>query len=258
MPNIDQPDWVGLVRNRTMPIDRPAILQTWHDLVFLHARMPVGVLQAMVPRELTVEQFDGSAWLGVVPFHMSRIRHPYFPAVPWLSEFPETNVRTYVTHPVLGPGVWFLSLDAARYLACWYARKVFNLPYFHACQASEQDGDVWHYEGHRQARQALPSLACSTANLQEYSITVRKTENWHVAEPGTFEFWLVERYRLYSMDLDNRIFSACVFHTPYEITCAEPETVRIVGLHEQFGPLDFSSVLMAKTLNVQCFSPKPV
>ena len=255
---MDQPDWEGLVRNRTMPSDHLAILQTWHDLIFLHASVPVEVLQAMVPPELTVEQFDGSAWLGVVPFHMSQIRHPRLPAVPWLSKFHETNVRTYVTHPVYGPGVWFLSLDAARYLPCWYARKVFKLPYFHARQTSEQRGDHCYYEGRRLAKRPFPRLSCSTTNLEAYSITVRKTEDWHPADPETFEFWLVERYRLYSIDLDNRLLSARVFHEPYQIAQAEPETVRIAGLGEQFGPLDFSSVLMAKSLNVQCFSPRLV
>lgn len=35
------------------------------------------------------------------------------PALPWLREVPEVNVRTYVVGPGGRPGVWFFSLDIA-------------------------------------------------------------------------------------------------------------------------------------------------
>ena len=253
-----EPDWAGMYRNRERPTGPPAILQTWHDLVFLHARIPVEVLQAMVPSELIVEEFDGSSWLGFVPFWMSCIRHPRGIAAPWLSSFHETNVRTYVTHSTMGPGVWFFSLDAARYLACWYARKVFKLPYFHAIQSSKIDGEQLHYEGRRKTRQLLPAVAGKAAMLDSYKITVQRHGPWHTAEPKTFEFWLVERYRLYSRGTAGRLLSANVFHSPYEIAEARASELRVAGLETQFGELSFESALLAKTLNVLCFSPHPV
>jgi uncharacterized protein YqjF (DUF2071 family) len=258
MIQTSNPDWTGLARNQEQPDERPVMLQNWHDLIFLHSRVPAEVLQAMVPAELTIESFDGSAWLGFVPFYMSQIRSPMTPAAPWLSSFYETNIRTYVTHPKFGPGVWFFSLDAARYLACWYARQFFKLPYFHAAQTGKVEGDNWHYRGFRKERQSLPAVAGSAAELKNYAISVERTGQWHEAEPNTFEFWLVERYRLYSQGAGGNLYTSLVHHKPYQIAEASVKEARITGLDAQFGELDFSSVLVAKTLNVECFSPHQI
>ena len=252
------PDWEGMARNREQPSGRPVLLQTWHDLIFLHARVPVEALQAMVPPGLKVEEFGGSGWLGFVPFRMSGIRNPRTPAAPWLSAFYETNLRTYVTHPKFGPGVWFFSLDAARYLGCWYARQFFKLPYFHAVMSGQVDERSWQYSGHRKPTQRLPKVGCDVAELRDYLISVHPTGPWHTAEPETFEYWLVERYRLYSVAANDQLMSAQVAHAPYVIADGTTNQIVINGLEAQFGNLDFQSVLLAQTLNVRCFSPERV
>lgn len=245
-------DWAGLLLNREHPNERPAMLQTWHDLVFLHARVPVERLQALVPSSLTVEEFDGSGWLGFVPFSMSSIRPPWFPAVPWLSAFHETNLRTYVTHPEHGPGVWFFSLEAARYLACLFARVAFRLPYFHASMS----GEAYRYDGRRRGFQLLPNLPFTMSELQSYAVEAKRTGEWREATPETFEYWLLERYRLYSGG--EALTTAQVHHEPYVFANGALDKLEIAGLERQFGPLEFSSVLVAKTLNVQCFAPRRV
>lgn len=258
MFEIGQPDWEGLAGNRQKPTENPVMLQTWQDLIFLHARVPVMALQSMVPKGLVVEEFGGAGWLGFVPFRMSRVRKPGVPALPWLGSFHETNIRTYVTHPKHGPGVWFLSLDAARYLACWYARQFFKLPYFHAVQSSQLDDVNWQYSGHRKGGNLLPNLDCDVAHLTDYLVSVRQTGPWHEATTQTFEYWLTERYRLYSSGSHGSLLTARVFHEPYVISEGIADQVVINGLESQFGTLDFKSVLLAKTLNVQCFSPERV
>ncbi|HSL08159.1 MAG TPA: DUF2071 domain-containing protein [Pseudonocardiaceae bacterium] len=45
---------------------------------------------------LDVHTYDGVAWVGLTPFLLCDFRPPGFPAIPGLSTFPETNVRTYV------------------------------------------------------------------------------------------------------------------------------------------------------------------
>src|SRR2546423_2489451 len=92
----------------------PVMLQEWRHLTFLHWRYRPDVIQALLPAGLTVQTMDGSAWVGLIPFLMSGVRPPRVPALPWLSRFPETNVRTYVSGPDGGTGIWFLSLHAAR------------------------------------------------------------------------------------------------------------------------------------------------
>src|SRR5262245_31237167 len=92
---------------------RPWIMtQSWHDLLFAHWTVDVEMLRRSVPDAFDVDLFDGHAWLGIVPFFMTNVAPRGVPPVPWLSEFAELNVRTYVR---VGdrPGIYFSSLDAA-------------------------------------------------------------------------------------------------------------------------------------------------
>ena len=102
--------------------------QTWHDLLFAHWPIDPARLRAMVPREFELDLFDRHAWLGVIPFQMTNVAPRGVPSLPWVSAFPELNVRTYVR---VGdrPGIYFFSLDAGSSLAVKTARALFNLPY---------------------------------------------------------------------------------------------------------------------------------
>src|SRR5258708_37918474 len=107
--------------------------QRWHDVLFAHWRVPPESLRPLIPEGLGLDLFQGQAWLGVVPFRMTGVRPRLVPPLPWLSAFPELNVRTYV---VAGgkPGVWFFSLDAAIRLAgpvpaAWFGFPTFPLPW---------------------------------------------------------------------------------------------------------------------------------
>ena len=42
----------------------------WEDLTTLHWRYDPADVQELLPDGLTVETFDGSAWVGLVPFFM--------------------------------------------------------------------------------------------------------------------------------------------------------------------------------------------
>jgi uncharacterized protein YqjF (DUF2071 family) len=96
-----------------LPASRPVMRMRWLDLLFAHWPAPVDAVRAQLPAGLTLDLFDGEAWLGVVPFKMADVAPRGVPALPWLSFFPELNVRTYVTLEGK-PGVWFFSLDCAN------------------------------------------------------------------------------------------------------------------------------------------------
>jgi len=70
--------------------------QSWHDLLFAHWRVDERQLRPHVPAAFDLDRFDGSAWVSVVPFTMSHVAPRGVPSLPWLSAFPELNVRTYV------------------------------------------------------------------------------------------------------------------------------------------------------------------
>lgn len=184
---------------------KPVMFQKWRDLLFLHWRVEPALIQATLPPGLFVDTFAGSAYLGLVPFFMRDIRPRFLPAVPGISNFLETNVRTYVYDKNGTPGVWFYSLDASQWLAVFVARTFFKLPYFHARMKAARAAGVIQYETQRRHTQ-------TSASVFHYQPQGSPSE----AQPGTLEFFLVERYILFA---ETRAGLACgqVYHTPYPI-----------------------------------------
>src|SRR4051812_8969252 len=103
--------------------------QGWERLTFLHWRYSPAAIAPLIPPSLELDTFDGEAWVGLTPFKVTGLRPPGLPALPWLSEFPEMNVRTYVRGPDGERGIWFFSLEASRLAAVAGARLTYRLPY---------------------------------------------------------------------------------------------------------------------------------
>lgn len=101
-------------------------------MTFLHWHFDPASVRPLIPPELELDLWDGRAYVGLVPFILDDITLTRAPAVPWLSRFHETNVRTYVRDRHGTRGVWFFSLDAARLAAVIGARVSYALPYFWA------------------------------------------------------------------------------------------------------------------------------
>lgn len=184
--------------------------QSWLDLMFAHWPMDAAVLQRLVPAPLKVQEFDGTSWVGLVPFRMAGVMRRPLPDLPWISAFPELNVRLYVEHEGK-PGVWFLSLDATNRLAVWAARRYFHLPYFHARIDIHTAGDVVHYTSCRKRREPL------------FEASYRPTSAPYESKPGTLEHWLTERYCLYAQAPNGTIWRNDVHHIPWPLQTAEAE-----------------------------------
>lgn len=122
-------------------IAHPVMLQGWHNLTALHWRYEPAEVQALLPKGFTVDTFDGSAWVGLIPFHMRRIRVPGLPPFGPLSTFPETNIRTYIVDPTGRRAVWFFSLDITRLLPALVARISYRLPYCWSRMSIDGHGD---------------------------------------------------------------------------------------------------------------------
>lgn len=131
------------------PVRRPVMLQEWRNLASVHWRYPAEEVQRLLPPGFRVDTFDGSAWVGLLPFHMRRIRVPGTPPLGPLSTFPETNVRTYLVRPDGRRGVWFCSLDVTRLIPALVARATYRLPYCWAEMSIERTGDRWSYRSNR-------------------------------------------------------------------------------------------------------------
>ena len=132
-------------------VRRPVMLQGWYNLTSLHWRYDVDAVAALLPRGYRVDTFDGSAWVGLIPFHMRRIRIPGLGRVglPWAT-FPETNIRTYIVEPGGRRGVWFCSLDITRIVPTIVARTTYSLPYCSADMTIEEPAPGYvHYTSSR-------------------------------------------------------------------------------------------------------------
>lgn len=187
--------------------------QTWHDLLFMHWRVPVEALRAHIPASLQIDTFDGEAWLAVVPFRMSGIRPRYLPSLPKLSAFPELNVRTYVIKDGK-PGVWFFSLDAGNALAVEIARRWFYLPYFHAQMQCQAVGEGIQYRSQRIHRKAPAAQL-----VAQYTPTSPPFE----AQPGTLDYFLTARYCLYTHDAHGNVYRGEIEHPAWPLQRAHAE-----------------------------------
>src|SRR4051812_24259993 len=111
---VDAPDPIDRLAPGRCPDRQPVMYQKWRSLLFLHWALPPEAVRPLLPAGLDLDVYQGSAYVGLVPFTMRGVRPVGLPAVPWLSNFHETNVRTYVHAGGRDPGVWFFSLDAAN------------------------------------------------------------------------------------------------------------------------------------------------
>lgn len=195
-----------------LPAGRWTWRQAWCDLLFAHWPVPAALLRPLAPPELTIQEHEGTSWVGVVPFRMEGVMRRPLPDLPWISAFPEINLRLYVEKDGL-PGVWFLSLDATNPLAVLAARRFFHLPYFRADIAFSADGEEIVYRSKRRGAGAGGTFRARYRPISEP----------YEAAPGTLEHWLTERYCLYARSPAGQLFRAEVHHAPWPLQRAEAE-----------------------------------
>lgn len=188
----------------------PIMYQNWAKLLFMHWPIDEKLVKQLIPHALEIDTFDGSAWIGVIPFTMWGVRASFLPPIPGTNAFHELNVRTYVSLNGVA-GVWFFSLDAANTLAVWAARKFYNLPYFNAKMALDQERNTIHYSSTRNDRRG------AAAQLQT---------KWTIGDPlpqslpGSLEFFLTERYCLFSQR-KHKIYRARIQHRRWPLQKAQ-------------------------------------
>ena len=196
--------------DRIAPTRRPAGkndgTQQWRDLLFCHWAVPEESLRSIVPKELSIDTFDGTAYVATVPFKMREIRPTWLPRR-FAFNFYETNVRTYVVHNGK-PGVYFMSLDASSRLAVWAARTGWSLPYFFADMSCDESGERWIYRSQRPSNKSA-----------NHRVSFTVGDHLGISKPGTLEHFLFERYLLFAKRKD-RIVVGAVHHKPYEASLA--------------------------------------
>jgi uncharacterized protein YqjF (DUF2071 family) len=232
---------------RERPRGFPIMHQNWGKLLFMHWRIDKERLRPLIPERLVIDTFDGHAWIGVVPFTMWNVRASFTPPVPWLSEFDELNVRTYVHYDGV-PGVWFLSLDANSSVAVLGARTVFNLPYFNARISLEQTDNMIVYSSRR--REEPPA---------EFNAAWKIGEKLQQSDPDSLDFFLTERYCLYSAK-EERLDRLRIHHRPWILYEAELQSYRSTMIESHGLPAPEGEPLLhyAEEIEVDFWSPEEV
>ncbi|EDY81610.1 hypothetical protein VDG1235_1228 [Verrucomicrobiia bacterium DG1235] len=209
--------------------------QSWLDLAFIHYRASSREIRSLLPEGVNLQKYDGSAWIGLVPFRMSGVMRRPMPDIPLLSSFPELNLRTYVE--VDGEaGVWFFSLDAASLPMVFGGRLLYGLPYYYSKMSHRRQDDWIDFSSSRKRSQV------------EFSARYRPVGDTFQSPAGTFEHWATERYCLYTTSAKGALERIEVHHQPWPIQKAEVEIERCdlfqsagITLEDQLPVCHFSS-----------------
>lgn len=219
--------------------------QTWADLLFAHWPIARDQLRSLVPRELEIDGFNDQYWIGVVPFWMENIYRRPFPRLPLLNRFCELNVRTYVRYQGK-PGVYFFSLDAANRTAVFAARSLFGLPYYYANMSIRRVNGSIHYQS---TRRCSPTTSFSGEYGGQGDVKL--------SQFGSLEYFLTERYCLFTVDPQGRVTIAEIHHAPWPLQQGwaniKHNTMTVpLGIALQGEPI----LHFAKRIDVAIWSPQ--
>jgi uncharacterized protein YqjF (DUF2071 family) len=241
------------VAHRPWPLPRgPWVMgQRWSDLLFIHRQAKVDAVRALVPPALTLDLHAGAAWVSVTPFYLSRLHVRGIPPFPFVSQFPELNVRTYVTYGGK-PGVYFFSLDAGSAIAVYGARVLYHLPYFRASMNIGEARDGMIYYESRRTHRGAPRA--------EFSARYRPSGAVTHSKPQTLDHWLTERYCLYALDTARRVYRAEIHHHPWPLQPAEVEIERETMTTAAGLPLpsEHSRISFSRRIDVLVWKPERV
>lgn len=209
----------------------------WRDVLFSNWPIDSARLASHLPEELSVDEFDGTGWISVVPFRNIRTRPRGVPGYLGMS-FPELNLRTYVTCDG-EPGVYFFSLDAPSILSVIGARQLHRLPYYYARMDFQKTGETVRLESQRRHPGSRPVW---------FSATYEPLGEWFEPDPGSLSSFLTERRRLYTQGQSGEMRHTDVSHEKWTLS---PVAV-IMGAASLFRANGFE---MPDTKAVHYYSP---
>jgi uncharacterized protein YqjF (DUF2071 family) len=204
--------------------------QRWEDLLFLSWPVPVEAVRPLVAPAVEVDTFDGSAWVSAVPFWMERARFRGLPPLPFVSSFPEVNVRTYVRSGE-HRAVWFLTLETQSRINVALARFAFHAPYNYARVSMRRNGEIVF-------RSARPGGDAA------FEVRYRGDGPATVPAQGTLEHFLGERYAMVGASERGTVYRGDIEHEPWSITGARwtadaLDVVETAGVRVAGDPVAF-------------------
>lgn len=238
---------MDLVALRKRPPGWPVLHQRWSQLVFMHWAYTPDAIRPLLPASIELDLFEGTAWVSLVAFTVSRMRPTLLPPIPLLSDARQINVRTYVRREGV-PGLWFFSLDATSPLAVRAARMAYKLPYHDArMEASARSGSV--------SFRATRSKGGAPASFEA---EWRTGDERPSPQPGTLDSFLLDRYLLYAVGRRHWL-SARIHHRPWPLRHAMLVRLATTMLQaEGVPPADDAPLLHAQAypFDVDIWAPQ--
>lgn len=171
--------------------------QEWNRLLFMHFEVPFDVLRALVPTALELDEFDGKYYISVVPFTMEKIRPRFLPAVGFISNFDEINVRTYVKKEGKA-GVYFLNIEGGKSLSVFVSKQLSGLPYEKATMKRKE------------------MLYASLNAKKKFQLEAKYTIGEKVQQKTPLQVWLTERYCLY-VYVNHNLYRYQIHHEVWQL-----------------------------------------
>ena len=195
---------------------------TWRHGLFVHWPVDPDDLRPHVPDQLTLETWDGAAWLSILPFVLADVGIRGTPSAARIA-FPELNVRTYVRYRG-DSGLFFFSIDVGSPLLAALVGQT-RLPVHYANMRVSASGDEVVFSSRREP--TYPSTVTDEPDNHSgwFAATYRPDGEVFRAEPGTFEHWWAERRRFYAPEADG-VLMAEIAHERWPLRPAE------VTIHE--------------------------
>ena len=168
----------------------------WDSALFVHWETDPEALQALLPTGLSVDTYNGKAYIGIVLLSEDGIA-PVFPMLPkWLASAGAfshyaVNARTYVRPSGGGHGgVFFFTLDCSHLIPALGAYSLFGLPYRLARMRRGRDVS----SNQRMSFSSSRVVGAKASVDAEWTVHGTPTP----AEEGSLAAFLVERYYLYN------------------------------------------------------------
>lgn len=223
-------------RQYALPVKPWLFYQEWHNVLLFHWAVDAEMIRGFIPYPMELDLFEGKAYISVIGFGVSQFRTSMTGPVPFISDFKELNVRTYVSFNGI-KGVYFFSLHVDKFLASWGSRLFYQLPY-------------------RKASLNLSKsiLYCESRHDHKVKLLVNYRDLSGFLDKTALDLWLTERHAFYQTN-GNRLYRCDIHHVEWPLQKAVIYSgrigVRIMGPSEEIVLTDMpQSAQFAKKLEV--------
>jgi uncharacterized protein YqjF (DUF2071 family) len=165
-------------RQYPLPAKKWKYFQEWHETLFFHWEIPVYFLKEYIPEGLELDTYNKMSWISLVAFEVKNMRLRNLPPFPYISNFQEINLRTYVIKDGK-PGIFMFSIETNKFTEVLLTRMFIGL----------------RYQKSKIKKSAKRLRSDNKIQNQKLDVTIGKAIP--LKEKTKLDFWLTERHALY-------------------------------------------------------------